>query len=70
MKLGFLAGAVLATWLSLTYPTQMRAVFEQLVTIVQQITQPDLPKFIQARTRREGTALEPDLKPNPNPPSP
>lgn len=37
---------------------------------VQQITQPDLPKFIQARTRREGTALEPDLKPNPNPPSP
>ncbi|HAS1742017.1 TPA: hypothetical protein I4G32_08415 [Enterobacter hormaechei subsp. oharae] len=39
-KLGFLAGAVLATWLSLTYPTQMRAVFEQLVTIVQQITQP------------------------------
>lgn len=40
MKLGFLAGAVLATWLSLTYPTQMRAVFEQLVTIVQQITQP------------------------------
>lgn len=40
MKLGFLAGALLATWLSLTYPTQMRAVFEQLVTIVQQITQP------------------------------
>ncbi len=40
MKLGFLAGAVLATRLSLTYPTQMRAVFEQLVTIVQQITQP------------------------------
>lgn len=37
---------------------------------VQQISAPNLPKFIQARTRREGTALEPDLKPNPNPPSP
>ena len=35
---------------------------------VQQITQPDLPKFIQARTRREGEALEPDLKPKTNQP--
>jgi len=40
MKLAFLAGAVLATWLSLAYPTQIRAVFEQLKIIVQQITQP------------------------------
>jgi hypothetical protein len=39
MKLGFLAGAILATWLSLTYPSQMRAVFDQLTTIAQQILQ-------------------------------
>ena len=39
MKLGFLAGAILATWLSLTYPSQMRAVFDQLTNIVQQVLQ-------------------------------
>ena len=37
---------------------------------VEQITQPDLAKFIQARTRQDGTPLAPDLKPGKNPPSP
>ncbi|WP_434667816.1 hypothetical protein ACMYSO_21860 [Klebsiella sp. B345] len=40
MKLGFLAGAVLATWLSLTYPTEMRAVFDKLTTVFDQIVKP------------------------------
>ncbi|MEZ2604513.1 hypothetical protein [Kluyvera intermedia] len=39
MKLGFLAGAILATWLSLTYPSQMKTVFDQLTNIAQQVFQ-------------------------------
>ncbi|WP_455427331.1 hypothetical protein [Dryocola sp. LX212] len=41
MKLGFLAGALLATWLSLTYPAEMKAVFDELISLVQKIAQPD-----------------------------
>lgn len=40
MKLGFFAGAILATWLSLTYPAEVRTVFDKLVTIAQQVLQP------------------------------
>ncbi|WP_234262602.1 hypothetical protein [Klebsiella aerogenes] len=39
MKLGFFAGAILATWLSLTYPSEMTAVFDKLTFVVQQIFQ-------------------------------
>ncbi|MHC5178847.1 hypothetical protein [Serratia rhizosphaerae] len=41
MKLGFLAGALLATWLSLTYPAEMKAVFDEVITLVQKVAQPD-----------------------------
>ena len=41
MKLGFLAGVLLATWLSLTYPAEMKAVFDEVITLVQKIAQPN-----------------------------
>jgi hypothetical protein len=41
MKLGFLAGILLATWLSLTYPAEMKAVFDEVISLIQKIAQPD-----------------------------
>lgn len=40
MRLGFVGGAVFATWLTLTYPAEMSAVFNKLTTIFQGITSP------------------------------
>jgi hypothetical protein len=35
MKLGFIIGAVLATWLTLTYPDQMRIAFNKAMAYVE-----------------------------------
>ena len=35
MKLGFIIGAILATWLTLTYPDQMRGVFNKAMAYVE-----------------------------------
>jgi hypothetical protein len=35
MKLGFIIGAVLATWLTLTYPDQMRIAFNKVMAYVE-----------------------------------
>lgn len=36
MRLGFVGGAIFATWLTLTYPEQMEAAFEKLTSFVQE----------------------------------
>lgn len=35
MKLGFILGAIIATWLTLTYPDQMRLAFTKVMAYVE-----------------------------------
>lgn len=37
MKLGFIIGVVLATWLTLTYPAQMREAFNNALAYVENV---------------------------------
>ena len=38
MKIGFIFGALLATWLTLTYPDLMREYFNKVVTYMESVT--------------------------------
>lgn len=38
MKIGFIFGAQLATWLTLTYPDQMRECFNKVVAYMESVT--------------------------------
>ena len=38
MKIGFILGALLATWLTLNYPALMREYFNKVVTYMESVT--------------------------------
>lgn len=55
MRLGFLGGAIFATWLTLTYPSEMATAFEKLTSVVKQFID-EKPKMVEPPTAEWYTA--------------